>query len=182
MLLILLVLGLVQAFTMSGFEHVVATLPIIVFFQTLVLDMAGNSGTQSLAVTIRLVSTNELTKKHVIVAILKEIRVGLINGFILGILSFTFVLLYLWLTKNGVQTGAESFTWSAAIKGASIVGASLIVAMTISSLIGTIMPLFFYKINIDPAVASGPFITTINDITALLIYYGLAAALFEIVF
>ncbi len=181
-LLILLVLGLVQAFTMSGFEHVVATLPIIVFFQTLVLDMAGNSGTQSLAVTIRLVSTNELTKKHVIVAILKEIRVGLINGFILGVLSFTFVLLYLWLTKNGVQTGAQSFTWSAAIKGALIVGASLIVAMTISSLIGTIMPLFFYKINIDPAVASGPFITTINDITALLIYYGLAAALFEIVF
>jgi len=181
-LLILLVLGLVQAFTMSGFEHVVATLPIIVFFQTLVLDMAGNSGTQSLAVTIRLVSTNEVTKKHVIIAILKEIRVGLINGFILGLLSFSFVLLYLWITKNGVSTQSDSFTWDAAIKGASIVGVALIVAMTVSSLIGTIMPLFFYKINVDPAVASGPFITTINDITALLIYYGLAAALFEIVF
>lgn len=188
-LLILLVLGLVQAFTMSGFDAVVATLPAIVFFQTLVLDMAGNSGTQSLAVTIRLISTNEVSRKHVILAILKEIRVGLLNGLILGVLSFAFVLLYLWVTNNGVETQVisgktitEAFTWANGIKGASIVGIALVVAMTVSSLIGTIMPLFFMKIHIDPAVASGPFITTINDITALLIYYGLAAALFEIAF
>ena len=187
--MILLVLGLIQAFTMSGFDAVVATLPAIVFFQTLVLDMAGNSGTQSLAVTIRLISTNEVSRKHVILAILKEIRVGLLNGLILGVLSFAFVLLYLWVTNNGVETQVisgktitEAFTWSNGIKGASIVGIALVVAMTVSSLIGTIMPLFFMKIHIDPAVASGPFITTINDITALLIYYGLAAALFEIAF
>ena len=52
--------------------------------------------------------------------------------------------------------------------------------MTVSSLVGAIVPILFKKINIDPAVASGPFITTINDLTALLIYYGLAAILFNI--
>lgn len=187
-LLILLVLGLIQSFTMSGFEAIVAALPIIVFFQTIVLDMAGNSGTQSLAVTIRLISTNEISRKHVIKAILKELRVGLINGLILGVLSFGFVLLYLYITKNGIiQTVDESgqrvtavFDWFNAVKGAGIVGIALLAGMTVSSLIGTIMPLFFMKIHVDPAVASGPFITTINDITALLIYYGLAGLLFSL--
>lgn len=179
-LLILLVLGLIQSFTMSGFEAVVAALPIIVFFQTIVLDMAGNSGTQSLAVTIRLISTNEISKKQVAAAIFKELRVGLINGLILGVLSFGFVLLYLFITKNGVVQTAEAFEWGNAVKGAGIVGFSLLIAMTVSSMIGTIMPLFFMKIHVDPAVASGPFITTINDITALLIYYGLAGLLFSL--
>ena len=53
--------------------------------------------------------------------------------------------------------------------------------MTVSSFVGAIVPIIFKKINVDPAVASGPFITTINDLTALLIYYGLAAVLFSIV-
>lgn len=178
-LLVLLVLGFIQSFTMSGFEAVVAALPIIVFFQTIVLDMAGNSGTQSLAVTIRLISTNEISKKQVVKAIFKELRVGLINGLILGILSFSFVLLYLFITKNGVMQGAD-FDWANALKGSGIVGIALLTAMAVSSMIGTIMPLFFMKIHVDPAVASGPFITTINDITALLIYYGLAGLLFSL--
>ena len=66
-----------------------------VFFQTIVLDMAGNSGTQSLAVTIRLISTNEISKKQVAAAIFKELRVGLINGLILGVLSFTRYMIYI---------------------------------------------------------------------------------------
>ena len=57
---------------------------------------------------------------------------------------------------------------------------ALLISMTVSSLVGAIVPILFKKINIDPAVASGPFITTINDLTALLIYYGLAAILFNI--
>lgn len=175
-LIVLLVLGLAQAFSMSGFENVVACLPIIVFFQTLVLDMAGNTGTQSLAVTIRLLSTGEIGKKEVFKAIFKEIRVGFFNGLILSILSFAFVFGYLWIFDKGVH--ASSFTYEEAFKGAGIVGMALLIAMTVSSFVGSLVPIFFSKIHIDPAVASGPFITTINDITALLIYYGLAAILF----
>lgn len=175
-LIVLLILGLAQAFSMSGFENVVACLPIIVFFQTLVLDMAGNTGTQSLAVTIRLLSTGEIGKKEVFKAIFKEIRVGFFNGLILSILSFAFVFGYLWIFNKGVHS--SSFTYEEAFKGAGIVGMALLIAMTVSSFVGSLVPIFFSKIHIDPAVASGPFITTINDITALLIYYGLAAILF----
>ena len=177
-LIVLLILGLAQSFSLTGFESVVAFLPIIVFFQTLVLDMAGNTGTQSLAVTIRMISTNDVTKKEIIKTIFKEIRVGLINGLILATLSFGFVLLYLKLTNTGVARDSMGFELMDAIKGAGIVGFALLIAMTVSSFIGTIIPIVFLKLKIDPAVASGPFITTINDVTALLIYYGLAAALF----
>ncbi len=179
-LIILLILGLIQSISMSGFEVVVAALPIIVFFQTLVLDMAGNAGTQSLAVTIRLLSTQDVSKKELFKSIFKEIRVGLINGLILGSLSFGVVMLYLLIADKGVKT--DAFEIYDALKGAGIVGLALLTAMTLSSFIGTIVPMIFMKIKVDPAVASGPFITTINDVTAMLIYYGLAALLFNIAF
>ena len=178
-LIILLVLGLVQSFSMTGFERVIAALPIIVFFQTLVLDMAGNVGTQSLAVTIRRLSTLEDSKKKIFRAIVKELRIGFINGLILGILSFTFVLLFLFITKQGVHDSV--FTWIEGLKGAGIVGIALLTAMSVASFVGAVVPVIFLKIHIDPAVASGPFITTINDITALLIYYGLAMILFQLI-
>lgn len=177
-LIILLILGLIQSFTMSGFEAVVASLPIIVFFQTLVLDMAGNSGTQSLAVTIRLLADKEDSGKQITRALFKELRVGLLNGVILGILSASFVFIYLCITKNPVANAANEFTYMNAFKGASIVGISLITAMTVSSFVGAFTPVIFSKVHIDPAVASGPLITTVNDITALLIYYGMAMLLF----
>lgn len=177
-LLVLLVIGLAQSFSMSGFETVVAALPIIVFFQTLVLDMAGNSGTQSLAVTIRLLSKYEDSKKRIFNALIKELKVGLFNGIILGVLSFTIVLIFLWITQKGVKV--DYFSWSEAFRGAGIVGFALLSAMTVSSFVGAFIPVIFNKMKIDPAVASGPFITTINDITALLIYYGLAMILFNL--
>ena len=175
-LIVLLILGLIQAFTMSGFEAVVAALPIIVFFQTLILDMAGNTGTQSLAVTIRMISTQDVSKKEIFKTIFKEIRIGILNGLLLAILSFGFVFLYLKIANKGIRVDS-AFDVMEACKGAGIVGIALLVAMTVSSFIGTIVPILFLKIKVDPAVASGPFITTINDITALLIYYGLATLL-----
>lgn len=176
-LIILLVLGLVQSFSMTGFESVIASLPIIVFFQTLVLDMAGNSGTQSLAVTIRLLSDKPDSGKEIFKSAAKEFLTGLLNGLILGALSFAFVVIFLFITKQSVHPG-EVFSWGSALRGGGIVGIALLIAMSVSSLVGALVPIIFMKIHIDPAVASGPFITTINDITALLIYYGLAYVLF----
>ena len=178
-LVVLLVLGLIQSISMSGFEAVVAALPIIIFFQTLVLDMAGNAGTQSLAVTIRLIATQEVEKRKIFKAIFKEIRVGMTNGLILASLSFGVVLLYLYLANKGIRLDT-TFEIIDALKGAGIVALALFTAMTLSSFIGTIIPIIFLKLKVDPAEASGPFITTINDVTAMLIYYGLAALLFSI--
>ena len=176
-LIILLVLGLVQSFLMTGFEAVVAGLPIIVFFQTLVLGMSGNTGTQSLAVTIRTLSSSDV-KKQTLKTLLKELRIGFCNGLFLAILAFGFVFLFLKITNQGVIS--ETFSLIEALKASGIVGLALLISMTISSFVGAIVPIIFKKINVDPAVASGPFITTINDLTALLIYYGLSALLFNI--
>lgn len=176
-LIILLILGLAQSFLMTGFEAVVAGLPIIVFFQTLVLGMSGNTGTQSLAVTIRTLSSSDV-KKQTLKTLFKELRIGFCNGLFLAILAFGFVFLFLKITDQGVIS--ETFTLIEAFKASGIVGLALLISMAISSFVGAIVPIIFKKLNIDPAVASGPFITTINDLTALLIYYGLSGILFNI--
>ena len=176
-LIILLILGLVQAFCMTNFERIVAALPVIVFFQTLILGMAGNTGTQSLAVTIRLLSDDIKGRKQLFKTIFKELRIGFLNGLFLALISFAIVFVFMLLTKQSV--GSETFNYVDTIKTCSIISLSLLVAMSVSAFMGTFIPILFSKIKIDPAVASGPFITTINDVTALLIYYGLAALLFQ---
>lgn len=173
-LLVLLILGLFVSMAISGFEDIVATVPLIVFFQSLILDMAGNTGTQSLAVTIRLISDQKITKKEICKTILKELRVGFVNGLILAVVSFGFVLLFLFVNSSIQHTAFDGIQ---NLKISGIVGFSLVVSMTVCSLIGTVIPIFFMKIKIDPAVASGPFITTMNDVIAVLIYYGLATLL-----
>ena len=123
-----------------------------------------------------MISTQDVSKKEIFKTIFKEIRIGILNGLLLAILSFGFVFLYLKIANKGIRVDS-AFDVMEACKGAGIVGIALLVAMTVSSFIGTIVPILFLKIKVDPAVASGPFITTINDITALLIYYGLATLL-----
>ena len=147
------------------FLSVKKRLPVIMCFQSLILDMAGNVGTQSLAVAIRVLMDKQLAGKQKISLILKESRVGLTNGVILGALSFLVIGGYLLLKGNAP-------TFSFAISGC--LGAAMILAMVISSLSGTVIPIFFQKIGVDPAVASGPLITTVNDLVAVISYYGLS--------
>ena len=165
-LVILLGLGLLVSSVVGMFETVVAQLTIVMCFQSLILDMAGNVGTQSLAVTIRVLMDEELSAKQKFGLVFKEGKVGLVNGFILGLLSLVCIGGYIFLFKG------ESLTFSLCIS--LCIGAALMLAMFISSLVGTLIPIFFKKINIDPAVASGPLITTVNDLVAVITYYGLA--------
>ena len=176
----LLVLSLLVSLLLSSFESVIAVLPAIVFFQSLVLGMAGNVGTQSLAVTIRTINYEEIKNKYS-KTILKELRIGFLNGLILGIISFLLVFVFLYLRKQSIIEGTN-FNILDTAKASLIVGIALMIAMTASSLTGTFIPIMLTKMKIDPAVASGPFITTINDILAIAIYYGLAYFLFISVF
>ena len=164
-LVILLGLGMVVSSVVGIFETVVTELPIIMCFQSLILDMAGNVGTQSLAVTIRVLMDESLTGKQKAQLVWKEMRIGLCNGGLLGLLSFVLIGLYIFLFKG--KTLLFSFAVSACI------GIALLLAMLISSAVGTCIPLFFKKIHVDPAVASGPLITTVNDLVAVITYYGL---------
>ena len=164
-LFILLVMGLGVSATVGLFESIVAQLPVIMCFQSLILDMAGNVGTQSLAVAIRVLMDKQISGKQKAALVLKESRVGLANGMILGILSFLVIGGYLCLKGNTV-------TFAFAVSGC--LGIAMVLAMLISSLSGTVIPIFFQKMGVDPAVASGPLITTVNDLVAVISYYGLA--------
>lgn len=165
-LIILLFLGLGVSSVVGTFEVVVAVLPIVICFQSLILDMAGNVGTQSLAVTIRVLMDENLTAKQKLRLTGKEMRVGFLNGLILGGLAFVFIGVYIVIFKH--NPAGDAFLIS------GCVGISLIIAMVISSMMGTLIPMLFQKIRIDPAVASGPLITTINDLVAVMTYYGLS--------
>ena len=164
-LVILLFLGLAVSTVVGVFETVVVVLPIVMCFQSLILDMAGNVGTQSLAVTIRVLMDENLTAGEKVGLVFKEMKVGFFNGLFLGIMAFIFIGLYIWLLKGNPVVHAFVIS--------GCVGFSLMAAMVISSLVGTLIPMFFHKIKIDPAVASGPLITTVNDLVAVVIYYGL---------
>lgn len=164
-LIILLFLGMGVSSVVGMFETVVAVIPIVICFQSLILDMAGNVGTQSLAVTIRVLMDENLKASDKVKLMFKEVRVGFSNGLLLGTMSFIFVGLYIFLFKG------NTFGYSFLVSGC--VGFSLLASMVISSLVGTLVPMFFSKIKVDPAVASGPLITTINDLVAVVTYYGM---------
>ena len=164
-LIILLLLGLAVSAVVGAFESIVKELAVIVCFQSLILGMAGNTGTQSLAVTIRALSSDggERLGRRLI---FKELRIALLNGIVLGLFSLIFIGLYLEFIKH--QPTGFSFAASACV------GLALCVSMFIAGVMGTVVPMIFDKLKIDPAVASGPLITTVNDLVAVVTYYGLA--------
>ena len=99
----------------------------------------------------------------------KETRVALLNGIVLGAISFLIVSGYLLIF------GAYGITFTLAAAGC--VGLAMCFAMTISGFTGAVIPVCLYRCGVDPAVASGPLITTVNDLVAVVSYYGLAFAL-----
>ncbi|WP_096202972.1 magnesium transporter [Bacillus sp. FJAT-45350] len=156
-LIILLFIGIVSASIISGFEGTLERVVELAFFIPLIAGMTGNTGTQSLAVVVRGLVSQDLDVKRVIKLILRELRVGIMIGITCGILMALIGLV-----------------WQGSIVLGIVVGSSLLLTLIIGTLAGTIIPLILYKFNIDPAIASGPLITTINDILSLLIYFGIA--------
>ena len=173
-LIILLFLGMGVSSVVGLFEAVVSQVALIVCFQSLILDMAGNVGTQSLAVTIRVLIDEKLTARQKFDLVLKEMRVGFFSGLMLGALTLVFIGLYVWFFKG------KPLPYALCISGCA--GAALVLSMVLSSLVGTVIPIFFKKVHIDPAVASGPLITTVNDLVAVVAYYGLAYLFFFQIF
>ena len=170
-LLILFGLGLFVSGAIGLFESVISGLPLIVSFQSLILGMAGNGGTQSLAVTIRLLTERTLSRSDTLRLIGKEAKIGLCNGLLLGTFSFLSVGAFLALLKRlSIET---------AFSVSGCIGISLCIAMLLSAISGTAIPLVLKHLGIDPATASGPFITTVNDLFAVVTYYGLAGLFFS---
>ncbi|NDV17207.1 magnesium transporter [Muricauda sp. TY007] len=154
--------GLGAAAIMGTFEDMISKHAVLFFFTPLIAAMAGNVGVQSSAIVVQGLANDDL-KGSVRNHLLKEMLLALLNGFILAIL----LLLFTWI-------------WKGAFATALAISLSLIVVIVVAGFIGTFIPLFLHKRNIDPAIATGPFITTSNDIFGILIYFWIAKVILGI--
>ncbi|MDD2259404.1 MAG: magnesium transporter [Acholeplasmataceae bacterium] len=163
-LLILLFLALFTSSILSSFEVTISSVIVLTYFQTMILDTSGNISTQALASTVINISMNpNLNYKK---QLFKEVSIGLINSIITA--TFGFIVAYLFLS---ILSHDQSYQIS------MTVGLTLLLSLSIGTLTGSIIPIIFKKLNIDPSVASGPFMATINDVFSLLIYLSLATYL-----
>ncbi|ARJ39709.1 magnesium transporter [Sporosarcina ureae] len=156
-LILLLFIGLVSGSIISKFEETLEAVVALAFFMPMIAGMTGNTGTQSLAVVVRGLVSEDLNMKKSLHLIFRELIVGIILGVVCG--AAIAVIAYVW---------QGSFTLGL------VVGSSLVATLIIGTIAGTVIPLILNKFKVDPAVASGPLITTINDILSLLIYFGIA--------
>jgi magnesium transporter len=161
-LILLLFIGLISGSIISGFENTLDRVVAIAFFMPMIAGMTGNTGTQSLAVVVRGLISNDIDKGVVTRLVFRELGVGVTIGVTCAILIS--IIAYIW--QDNFILGA-------------VVGVSLFFTLIIGTLAGTIIPLILFRLNIDPAVASGPLITTINDILSLLIYFGIATTFLQ---
>lgn len=162
-LIIALSVNTTIALILAIFEPTLSQIGLLVLFQPLILGMAGNISTQALGVTLlTLDETNFNLKKHR----QKEVRIGLMNASIMSVISFIFSSILLLFIE---MTLVESIITSIQVSLALWMG------MTSASLIGLMMPILLKKFNKDPAVASGPLITTLNDFIGLFIYFSIAS-------
>lgn len=159
-LILLLIIGAFTAGIIGRFESTLDQVAILAVFIPLIAGMAGNTGTQSLAVVVRGLALGKFDKESVLRLIKREVMTGMMIGLVCGL---------------GVALISQVITGGNLVFGV-IIGFSLFITLIVATLTGSIIPLIIDKLNIDPAVASGPFITTINDIVALMIYFSIATA------
>lgn len=162
-IIMLMFLGLITAGVIGGFEETLEEFILLAVFIPLIMDSAGNTGTQALAVVVRnLALGNDRT------SIGKMLKREFGTGIMLGLIcAITLLILVPFIYPEG------------GLLLAGIVGVSLFFTLCFSTIVGATVPLIINKLKIDPAVASGPFITTINDIMGLLIYFSIATALLD---
>lgn len=162
-LVILLILSIPIAYITTWFEDVLVAVAVLAFFQPLILDASGDVATQTLAVTLRILTKNP---KHALKNGNKEVLTGFLTGLIMGATAFA-IAYFLAVYMNSAQP----------LTLAIVVGLSLWITVIIAPILGVLVPVGINKLGFDPAVASGPFITTLADLTSLLVFFGLANVL-----
>jgi len=151
-----LVGGVGAAAIMGGFEELISEHAILFYFTPLIAAMAGNVGVQSSAIIVQGIANDDL-KGSISNRLIKEMMLATLNGIILAAI----LLLFSWWLNGSFYT-------------ALAISLSLVVVIIVAGIIGTFIPLFLHKRGIDPAIATGPFITTSNDIFGILIYFWIA--------
>ncbi len=166
-LLVLSFLGFLTSTIIAQFQGTLTQVPTIALFMPMILGMAGNSGTQSLAVTVRGLNAGEFDDKlQVRRHLIREIGTGILNGFLISIVLFGVTYAFLSVSEN-----ANAFTIT------QVVSLSILASLTVATFAGALIPIIINSFKIDPAVASGPFVTMIIDIMAISVYFSLATIL-----
>ena len=154
--------GVGAAIIMGTFDTIIEDFPLILLFTPLIAAMAGNVGVQSSAIIVQGLANDEI-KGSINSRLIKEMLLATLNGIILAVFLFGFM----WFWQQEFQT-------------ALAVSVSLVAVIIVAGIVGTFIPLFLHKRGIDPAIATGPFITTSNDIFGILIYFIIAKLILNI--
>ncbi|WP_332696746.1 magnesium transporter [Halalkalibacter lacteus] len=163
-IVLLMFFGLITAGVIDQFEETLSQIVLLAAFIPLLMGSAGNAGTQSLAVVVRGLALGTLEKKGLARTLLREFSTGMMIGLICALALLIIIPVFY-----------GSFIL------AVIVGISIFCSLSVATVIGATVPLIINKLKIDPAFASGPFITTVNDILGLLIYFTIATSLLEFI-
>jgi magnesium transporter len=154
--------GIIAAWILSFFEdRLQQNIMVLMFFVPVVMAMGGNAGIQSSTIVVHGLATGSIGLGDMLQRLIKEMRVAFLNGFLCGLL----LLLIVTVVWRAPQYGI-------------LVGVSLLVVMFFAAIVGASVPLMLKRFNIDPAIATGPFITISNDILGLFIYMGIATMYF----
>ncbi|MGY4689446.1 magnesium transporter [Salibacterium sp. K-3] len=161
-IVLLMFFGLGTAEVISIFEETLETVVLLAAFIPMVMGSAGNTGTQSLAVAVRALATGTMEKRGFWKTIAREF----LTGFFIGAACAVVIIVLLGLFYSDFFLGV-------------IVGVSIMISLGAASVIGTTVPMIINKLKMDPAIASGPFITTLSDVISLMIYFMVATSLLQ---
>lgn len=174
-IVVLLILGTFSSLVLSKFENSLQALPLLAAFIPVVMDTSGNAGGQTIALMIRGLAMQEFEPKHILKILAKEVISALIIALCIAVFGFV------WFTLEQVFgiVGSTTFEINAEIlKTSALVASTLAGAIFVSKIVAVLLPLGAAAIKKDPAIVSQPLLTTIVDVSSLLIYFGLAALLF----
>ncbi len=153
-----LVTAIFASLVIALFEETIAGLVALAVLMPIVASMGGNAGTQSLTVAVRAIATRDLTTANVWRVIRREVLVGLINGLIFAVVM-----------------GIVGVVWFGSPMLGVVIAVAMVINMVVAGLAGTVIPVLLEKIGIDPALASGAFVTTVTDVVGFFAFLGLAA-------
>ena len=153
--------ALLATWVISKFGATIEQMVALAFLMPIVASMGGNAGMQTLAVTIRALATRELSSGNFRMVVTKEFVIGILNGIIFAVI--TGVIVQLWFKELNLSI---------------LIAISMVLNMIVAGLFGILVPVSLKKFNIDPAIASSVFVTTITDVIGFLSFLGLGAYLF----
>ncbi len=156
-----LLTALISAWVISNFEGAIAKMVALAVLMPIVASMGGNAGTQTMTVTVRALATRELSSANTLRIVRRELLVGLFNG-----LAFATIL------------GAVAAFWFSITDLGLVIALAMVTVLVAAALGGILIPLFLTRLGVDPAVSSGPFVTTITDVVGFLSFLGIASLWF----